>query len=64
MIVLRMAATMNLEIEQMDMKTVFLHGDLEKDIYIEQPERFRVKGKEDMVYKLRKSLYRLKQASQ
>ena len=44
------------------MKTTFLHGDLEEEIYMEQPEGFQVKGKQDLVYRLRKSLYGLKQA--
>ena len=44
------------------MKTVFLHGDLEKQIYMEQPDRFIIKGKEHLVCRLKKSLYGLKQA--
>ena len=60
--VLGLAASLDLEIEQMDVKTAFLHGDLEEEIYMEQPEGFRVKGKEDYVCKLNKSLYGLKQA--
>ncbi|GKF18320.1 putative RNA-directed DNA polymerase [Tanacetum coccineum] len=46
----------------MDVKTAFLHGDLDKEIYMEQPEGFQVKGKEDYVCRLQKSLYGLKQA--
>jgi hypothetical protein len=61
-VVLSLAASLDLEIEQMDVKTVFLHGDLEEEIYMEQPEGFRVKGKEDYVCRLKKSLYGLKQA--
>ena len=46
----------------MDVKTAFLHGDLEEEIYMKQPEGFKVKRKEDYVYRLKKSLYGLKQA--
>ena len=61
-VVLGLAASLDLEIQQMDVKTAFLHGDLDKEIYMEQPEGFAVKGKEDYVCKLKKSLYGLKQA--
>jgi len=37
-----MAATMDLKIEQLDVKTTFLHGDLEEETYMEQPEGFEV----------------------
>ena len=53
---------MNLELGQLDVKTTFLHGDLDEEIFMEQPEGFKVKGKENMVFKLKKSLYGLKQA--
>ena len=61
-VTLGLAARLNLEVEQLDVKTAFLHGDLEEEIYMEQPEGFKVNGKEDLVCKLRKSLYGLKQA--
>ena len=60
--VLSIAASMNLEVEQLDVKTTFLHGDLEEEIYMQQPGGFVKKGKENLVYCLEKSLYELKQA--
>uniref|UniRef100_J3KXJ5 Uncharacterized protein n=1 Tax=Oryza brachyantha TaxID=4533 RepID=J3KXJ5_ORYBR len=50
------------ELEQLDVKTVFLHGELEEDTYMEQPEGFIVPGKENLVCRLDKSLYGLKQS--
>ena len=56
------ASIHNLEIHQMDIKTAFLNGDLDEEIYMEQPEGFIVPGQEKKVYRLVKSLYGLKQA--
>jgi hypothetical protein len=52
---LGLIANLDLELEQMDVKTAFLHGDLEEEIYIVQPEGFEVKWKEHMVCRLKKS---------
>jgi hypothetical protein len=46
----------------MDVKTTFLHGDLEEEIYMKWPKGFVVKGKKELVCKLKKSLYGLKQS--
>ena len=59
-LLLSVAATFDFEVEQMDVKTTFLHGDLEEEIYMKQPEGFAVKGKKELVCKLKKSLYGLK----
>ncbi|KAK9137192.1 hypothetical protein Sjap_007786 [Stephania japonica] len=60
-VVLAMCATFDLHLEQLDVKTAFLHGDLEEEIYMLQPEGFEEQGKENLVCRLNKSLYGLKQ---
>jgi len=55
-------AQYELEPNQLDVKTVFLQGDLEEEIYMSQPTGFKTEGKENIVCKLKKSLYRLKQS--
>jgi hypothetical protein len=57
-----LAAIYKLEIHQMDVKTAFLNGELDEEVYMEQPEGFVVKGQEKKVCKLIRSLYGLKQA--
>nr|GEV58100.1 zinc finger, CCHC-type [Tanacetum cinerariifolium] len=61
-LVLALAAIHDLVIHQMDVKTAFLNGDLDEEIYIKQPEGFVMHGHESKVCKLKKSLYGLKQA--
>ena len=51
----------NLEVHQMDVKTSFLNGDLDEEIYMEQPEGFISPRQEKKVCRLVKSLYGLKQ---
>ncbi|KAK4835556.1 hypothetical protein QYF36_011335 [Acer negundo] len=62
-ILLSIAASLDLEIWQMDVKTAFLNGSLNESIYMMQPEGFIEKGQVDKVCKLQKSIYGLKQAS-
>jgi hypothetical protein len=61
-VLLSLAASHGLLVHQMDVKTAFLNGELEEEIYMDQLEVFVVKGQERMVCKLVKSLYGLKQA--
>nr|GEW31295.1 zinc finger, CCHC-type [Tanacetum cinerariifolium] len=58
-----MASIHNLIIHQMDMKTTFLNGDLEEEVYMNQPLGFIMPGNKNKVCKLIKSLYGLKHAS-
>jgi hypothetical protein len=60
--ILSLVAVEDLHLEQLDVKTTFLHGDLEEEIYMQQPQGYEVKGKENLVCRLKKSLYGLKQA--
>ena len=52
----------DLELHQIDVKTVFLNGDIDEMIYMVQPENFVSGDPKNMVCKLRKSIYGLKQA--
>ncbi|GKB43455.1 zinc finger, CCHC-type containing protein [Tanacetum coccineum] len=58
-----LAAIHNLVIHQMDVKTTFLNGDLDKEVYMKKPKGFVMLGNEHKVCKLIKSLYGLKQAA-
>ncbi|KAL0307463.1 UNVERIFIED_CONTAM: Retrovirus-related Pol polyprotein from transposon RE2 [Sesamum angustifolium] len=62
-IMLAIAAWYDYEIWQMDVKTAFLNGFVEEEIYMDQPEGFTVVGEEQNVYHLQRSIYCLKQAS-
>lgn len=61
-IVLAIAAQLELQVYQLDVKSAFLNGKLEEEVYVEQPQGFEIKGKEEKVYRLKKALYGLKQA--
>ena len=54
------AAALDLEIEQMDVKTAFLYGTLDEEIFIQQPEGFH--DGMNRVYQLNKAIYSLKQS--
>ncbi|KAK4402370.1 Retrovirus-related Pol polyprotein from transposon TNT 1-94 [Sesamum angolense] len=55
-VILALTAHFNWELKQMDVKTAFLHGDLEENIYMQQPDVFVDKSKPDYVCLLKKSL--------
>ncbi len=59
--ILALTAIEDMEIHQMHVKTTFLNGDLEEEIYMEQLEGF-TQGDEHLVYEPQKSLYGLKQS--
>ena len=61
-ILLALVAQYELELDQLDMKATFFHDDLEEEIYISQLMGFKTAGKKNMVCKLKKSLYELKQS--
>ncbi|GJZ69446.1 retrovirus-related pol polyprotein from transposon TNT 1-94 [Tanacetum coccineum] len=56
------AASKNMTIYQMDVKTAFLNGELKEEVYVSQPERFVDPNHPTHVYRLKKALYGLKQA--
>ena len=62
-ILLAVAAALDYEIWQIDVKTAFLNGELEEDIYMQQPKWFIALDQEHMVCKLHRSIYGLMQAS-
>ncbi|KAK8950761.1 hypothetical protein KSP39_PZI003380 [Platanthera zijinensis] len=61
-ILLALASIENFIVHQMDVKTAFLNGELDEEIYMAQPEGYVQKDQKDKVCKLDKSIYGLKQA--
>jgi hypothetical protein len=61
-VLLSLVASHGLLVHQMNVKTTFLNGELDEEIYMEQPTGFVANDQECMVCKLLKSLYGLKQA--
>ena len=61
--IMALVAHFDLELHQMDVKTAFLNGDINETIYMVQPKNFVSRDTKKMVFKLKKSIYGLKQAS-
>jgi hypothetical protein len=59
-VLLALAASHGLHIHQMDVKTTFLYGELDEEIYMEQLDGYKIPGQENKVCRLIKSLYGLK----
>jgi len=59
---LALSTQMGWKIHQMDVKTMFLNGKIEKEVYIKQPEGFETFDRESHVCGLKRALYGLKQA--
>ncbi|RVW23482.1 Retrovirus-related Pol polyprotein from transposon TNT 1-94 [Vitis vinifera] len=60
--VIALTARNGWSVYQLDVKSAFLHGELNEAVFIEQPQGYEKKGEEHKVYKLKKALYGLKQA--
>ena len=60
---LTLAALRDWHISGLDIKTAFLYGDLNEELYMEQPEGFKFPGQQNKVMCLKKAIYGLKQAA-
>jgi hypothetical protein len=60
-ILFHIAAALDFELTQIDVKTAYLYGDIDEPTWMEQPKGFEVPGKEDWVWELHKRLYGMKQ---
>src|SRR6201984_1837554 len=62
-LMMALAALNNWHITGLDVKTAFLYGELDEELYMEQPEGFKIKGQETKVMRLKRAIYGLKQAA-
>jgi hypothetical protein len=60
--IISLVASMGWNLHQMDVKTAFLNGAIEEEVYIEQPQGFEAHSKDTHIFRLNKALYGLKQA--
>ena len=61
-VMLSLVANLNWSLHQFDVKNAFLHGDLEEEVYMDIPPGYMTSSKTEVVCKLQKALYRLKQS--
>ena len=61
-VLIALAASHKFLVHQMDVKTAFLNGELNEEIYMQRPDAFVPTGQENLLCRLKKSLYGLKQA--
>lgn len=61
-LVLAVAACLDIEMLQLDIRTAYLHGDVKEELYMQQLEGYEESGLEDLVCRLQKSIYGLKQS--
>ena len=62
-LIIALAAQQQWHMTSVDVKTAFLYGELDEELFMEQPEGFTVKGQEHKVFRLKCALYGLKQAA-
>ncbi len=62
--IIGLAAKHGLKLHQLDVTTAFLNGQLQEEVYMEQPDGFIAEGQEKLVCKLKRSIYGLKQSPQ
>jgi hypothetical protein len=60
--IVALATKMKWKLHWMDVKTTFLNGVIEEEMYIEQPQRFEVEDRKNHVCRVKKALYELKQS--
>lgn len=60
---LAVARKKNMVLKHLDVKTAYLNGVIEEELYMLQPPGFSVVGKEEFVYRLKRSIYELKQSA-